>query len=185
MKKKGFRISLFVLLIFIIGLIINEYSEKRNYIQAREKMYDELKEMFADNKNDFETVVEELNNVEKIKEENYIIQKDEARGNTDWKYIYFEKNNFKCSSDEEIQALLNDNVKLKDSLNKLIDAGIVEHIGLYEVDSEFKIDFCINKENMSFDGMYCYIWYCDYGENDDIEYKTIDDNWYVYIPEHE
>ena len=33
--------------------------------------------------------------------------------------------------------------------------------------------------------MYCYIWYCDYGENDDIEYKTIDDNWYVYIPEHE
>ena len=99
--------------------------------------------------------------------------------------IYFEKNNFKCSSDEEIQALLNDNVKLKDSLNKLIDAGIVEHIGLYEVDSEFKIDFCINKENMPFDGMYCYIWYCAYGENDDIEYKTIDDNWYVYIPEHE
>lgn len=32
MKKKGLRISLFVLLIFIIGLIINEYSEKRNYI---------------------------------------------------------------------------------------------------------------------------------------------------------
>lgn len=166
--------------------------------------YAKIEELFPEQKDVMQDFIDELSNLDMLRDETYYIVFDEDRfkgrpAGGDCIHIVFDKGTFIldlfCNGGfpkeemDELEQILNENTSLIELLNSISDQEVITSIrqicdgGIlmtkFEIDTNnaneiFKFDIDTNGRTILF--MYC--------EDESVEkygYRNIEDNWYMYI----
>lgn len=161
-----------------------------------EAEYAKIEELFPEQKDVMQDFIDELSNLDMLRDERYYIVFDEERfkgrpaGRGDCIHIVFDKGTFKldlfCNGGfpkeeiEEMEQILNENTSFIESLNFINDKEVITSIsqickdGIMMVGFEIDTKYTNNVRSNSF--VYC--------EDESVEkygYRKIEDNWYMYI----
>lgn len=220
-RRKWIVVAIIIIIAFVMGsvwLVRRNILTSQNQQEGDEHIFDgadeqsllphdveaeyvKLEELFQEQKDEMQDFIDELSNLEMLRDEIYFIVFDEERftgrpAQGDCIHIVFDKGTFTldlfCNGGleiEELEQILNENTSLIESLNFISDKEVITSIWQncdgdikmvkFEIDTNnanevFKLDIDTNGRTALF--MYC--------EDESVEkygYRNIEGNWYMYI----
>lgn len=202
-KQKKIIILVLALLLVVSALVLIykyiQYVEHKKLVAEQEAYkvqraceYEQFKELFYQQNDNMQVVVDELQKEELHETEDiYIFLGNDSELRQvitfvpNYPIICYYNKEFSCDSNEDIIRNINENDVLKDALNEIEESRIIKGILAKKTDSSERYEFEIYKEFMTFIPEN----YLDanrfiYSEKDLDEYVfvNVEDNWYMYIP---
>lgn len=162
-------------------------------VAEKEEQYIEFENLFREHQDDIKKTAEELLSQDILdKEDFYMILFDEKRyWNIQWsdptgnEFLYGNET-FRSEKNEEAVKILNADDTLKETLNSIIEKGVITNIAkAYILDSIWVIDFSVDTKYTPFitgnHGVENSFVYCEDEGCEIYGYRKVEDNWYLRI----
>ena len=153
----------------------------------REKEFIEFEKLFREQQDDLKKLAEEL--VNSLEKKSYVILFDEEwySGNYgEFLVFLYIDNAFKSEENEDIVEILNKNSALKETLNSIIENGVIIYIDAAMWGDMWVLEFLVDSKFTPFitgnNGVENAFHYCEDEGLDKYGYqKKVEDNWYLWI----
>ena len=205
-KQKWVIMGVIIVIVLIVGCITG-LAMKRKPVQnaeenrrkhavvsvvfsiEREKEFIEFEKLFREQEDDLKKLAEELVNQDLLMKKTYLIFFNETSYSGNYGeflvFLYID-DAFQSEENEDIVEILNENTVLKETLNSIIEKGVIINISAAMWDDMWVLEFVIDSKFTPFitgnNGLENAFHYCEDEGLDKYGYhKKVEDNWYLWI----